>query len=157
MTIRINIHPARENPIHMTCTLLASVQVRHTYAFYGQSTYVVTFHVNSTESDKFTAPEKKCCRLHLSAQLNGPWDPPQFLSQHNHLSSMLKLNIYWRTCYIGLLGSYHQHVISTFNTCSQGPTHRSLTDTGGGLQFWRCRLTTSHSPTFSTDDPPLFN
>jgi hypothetical protein len=43
----------------MTCTLLASLQVRHTYAFYGQSTYVVTFHVNSTESDKFTAPEKK--------------------------------------------------------------------------------------------------
>jgi hypothetical protein len=28
-----------------------------------------------------TAPEKKCSRLHLSARLSGPWDPPQFLSQ----------------------------------------------------------------------------
>jgi hypothetical protein len=31
---------------------------------------------------------------------------------------------------LSLLGLYHQHAISTFNTCSQGPTHRSLTDTG---------------------------
>jgi hypothetical protein len=31
---------------------------------------------------------------------------------------------------LGLLSSYHQHTIGTFNTCSQGPTHRALTDTG---------------------------
>jgi hypothetical protein len=33
---------------------------------------------------------------------------------------------------LGLLDSYHQHAIGTFNTCSTRPTHRSLTDTGGG-------------------------
>jgi hypothetical protein len=32
---------------------------------------------------------------------------------------------------LDLLSPYHQHVISTFNTFSQGPTHRSLTDIGG--------------------------
>jgi hypothetical protein len=32
---------------------------------------------------------------------------------------------------LGLLGSYDQHAIDTFNTCSRGPTHRSLTDKGG--------------------------
>jgi hypothetical protein len=32
---------------------------------------------------------------------------------------------------LGLLGPYHQYAIGTFNTCSRGPTHRSLTDTGG--------------------------
>jgi hypothetical protein len=37
-----------------------------------------------------TAPEKKCSRLHLSAQLSGPRDPPQFLSQDSHWSSSLK-------------------------------------------------------------------
>jgi hypothetical protein len=42
------------------------------------------------------APEKKCSRLHLSVRLSGPWDPPQFLSQHSHWSSRLKLNICWR-------------------------------------------------------------
>jgi hypothetical protein len=33
---------------------------------------------------------------------------------------------------LGLPGSYHRHAIGTFNTCSQVPTHRSLTDTGEG-------------------------
>jgi hypothetical protein len=39
------------------------------------------------------------------------------------------------TSYIGLLGTYHQYVISTFNTCSWGPTHRSLTDIGRGYNL----------------------
>jgi hypothetical protein len=36
---------------------------------------------------------------------------------------------------LGLPGLYHWHVIDTFNTCSRGPTHRSLTDTGRGYSF----------------------
>jgi hypothetical protein len=36
---------------------------------------------------------------------------------------------------LDLLVSYHQHVIGTFNTCSWGTTHRSLTDTGGGYNL----------------------
>jgi hypothetical protein len=36
---------------------------------------------------------------------------------------------------LGLLGPYHQHAIGTFNTCSRGPTHRSLTDTGRGYNL----------------------
>jgi hypothetical protein len=31
----------------------------------------------------------------------------------------------------------YQHAIGTFNTCSWGPTHRSLTDTGGGYNHLR--------------------
>jgi hypothetical protein len=54
-----------------------------------------------------------------------------FSPKHNHWSSALKPNIYWRTSYIGLLGSYHQHVISTFNTYSRGPTHWSITNIDG--------------------------
>ena len=34
--------------------------------------------------------------------------------------------------YVGLLGLIYQHAVSTFNTCSAGPTtERSLTDTDG--------------------------
>jgi hypothetical protein len=47
-------------------------------------------------------------------------------------------------------------------TCDQyvqylltGPTHRSLTDIDEGLRHWRSWLTTSLSPSFLTDDPPL--
>jgi hypothetical protein len=36
---------------------------------------------------------------------------------------------------LDLPGSYHHHVIGTFNTCSQGSTHRSLTDTVGGYNL----------------------
>jgi hypothetical protein len=38
-----------------------------------------------------------------------------------------------------LPGPYHRHMISTFNTCSWGPTHQSLTDTGGGYNHQRPR------------------
>jgi hypothetical protein len=36
---------------------------------------------------------------------------------------------------LSLPGPYHRHAIGTFNTWSQGPTHRSLTDTGGGYSL----------------------
>jgi hypothetical protein len=36
---------------------------------------------------------------------------------------------------LGFLGPYHQHAIGTFNICSWGPTHRSLTDTGRGYNL----------------------
>jgi hypothetical protein len=34
-----------------------------------------------------------------------------------------------------LTDPYHQHAIGTFNTCSRGSTHRSLTNTGGGYNL----------------------
>jgi hypothetical protein len=43
----------------MTRTLLALVHVCHTYAFCGQSPYVITFYVDPIELDIFTAPKKK--------------------------------------------------------------------------------------------------
>jgi hypothetical protein len=135
--------------------LLVLVHVHHTYAFHGQCQYVATLHANLTELDIFTTLEKKCSRLHLSAQLSGPRDPPQFLSQHNHWSSALKPNICWWTGYIGLLGTYLQHVISMFNTCSQGANPSVLNRHRWGLQPWRRRLSTTHSPPFLTDGHPL--
>jgi hypothetical protein len=123
--IQIDVYPVEENLIHKTHTLHALVHVHHMHASCGQSLYVTTFHADATELVEWTAPEKKCSRLHLPARLSGPRDPPQFLSQHNHWSSALKLRICWWTCYIGLLGSYLCHVISTL----------SLTGTGGGYNL----------------------
>jgi hypothetical protein len=76
--------PCRGNLIYTTRTLLVSVHVYHTYASHEQSPYKATFHADPTLSDRFTALEKKCSKLHLSARLSGPRDPPQFLSQYNH-------------------------------------------------------------------------
>jgi hypothetical protein len=124
--------PYRGNLMHTTHILLAPVHMHHSYAFHGLSPYVTTFHGDPIELDGCTAPKKKCSRLHLSVWLSGPWDLSQFLSQHNHWSSAIKPHICWQTTYIDLLGPYHQHVISMFKTWSWGPTHQSLTNTGGG-------------------------
>jgi hypothetical protein len=128
------------------CTLQRKPNTHDTYASHATSRmplvrflraapYVATFHAYSTKLNRFTAPKKKYSWLNLSAQLSGPWDLPQFSPNHNHWNSALKPNICWWTCYIGLLGPYHQYVISTFNICSRGPTHRSLTDIGWGYNL----------------------
>jgi hypothetical protein len=94
--IWIDVHPAGENLTNTTRTLLTPVHVRLAYPSCWRSPYVATFHESSTGLDGCTAPEKKCSWLHLSAQLSGPWDPPQFLSQHSHWSSALKPSTYRR-------------------------------------------------------------
>jgi hypothetical protein len=58
---------------------------------------------------------------------------------------------------LGLQGLYHRHTIGTFNTCSWVPTHRSLTDTGGGYHIQNLRISTTLSPLFPFEgsiDPP---
>jgi hypothetical protein len=64
-----------------------------------------------------------------------PTGPAQFLSSTSHWSSGGKIKHLLTTGYIGLLDSYLQYVICTFNTFSWGPTHRSLTDTNGGYHL----------------------
>jgi hypothetical protein len=54
---------------------------------------------------------------------------------------------------LGLLVSYHRHAIGTFNTCSRGPTHWSLTDTGRGYNLGGASSPDTHSPTFPTSSP----
>jgi hypothetical protein len=58
--IRIDVHPAWENPTNTTRTLFMSVPVRLTYAFCRRSLYVTTFYESSIEFDGVTAPEKNC-------------------------------------------------------------------------------------------------
>jgi hypothetical protein len=58
---------------------------------------------------------------------------------------------------LGLPGPYHRHAISTFNTCSQVPTPRSLIDTGGGYNIENLKIATTLSPPFpfeGSSNPP---
>jgi hypothetical protein len=131
-----SMYTSRGNLIHMTCMLPALVHVRHTYASCGQSLYVATFRESSTALDRVIAPEKKKLpATSLAHRLTDLWVPIQFLSYPQPLKQWRKPSIHWQTSYISLLGPYHRHVISTFNTCSRGPTHQSLTDTGRGYNL----------------------
>jgi hypothetical protein len=92
--------------------------------------------VSSTALDRATTPEKK-------GSCPNPWHaswpirrfPPSFSTLLASEAVEVKPSIYWQMGYIGLLGLYLQHVISTFNTCLQVPTPRSLTNTDGGYNL----------------------
>jgi hypothetical protein len=116
---------------------------------------IATFHESSTGLDGCTAYEKKCSRVHLSAWLSGPWDPPQFLSKHSHWSSALKPSTYWRQA-TQLTGSISPACDQYIQYLLKGANPLALNRHRRGLQPWRYRLTISHSPTFPTDGPPLF-
>jgi hypothetical protein len=60
---------------------------------------------------------------------------PSFFLPCDSLGVGGEFSAQWLHIYFSLLGPYHQHVIGTFNTCSRGPTHRSLTDIGGGYNL----------------------
>jgi hypothetical protein len=113
--------------------------------------HIATFHESSTGLDRCTALEKKCSQLQFSARLSGPWDPTQFLLQHNHWSSALKPNTYWRqtTRLIGpispVCNQYVQYLLTGVNPSVLNWHKRRL-------QPWRCRLSTYHSPTFPISD-----
>jgi hypothetical protein len=57
-----------------------------------------------------------------------PWVRTQFLSQNSQWSSG-ESHTSINSGLVGLPGPYHRHAIGTFNTCSRGPTERSLTNT----------------------------
>jgi hypothetical protein len=59
---------------------------------------------------------------------------------------------------LGLPGPYHRHAIGMFNTCLQGLTHRSLTDTGRGYNLKGTVFpdtTPRPSPTDGLPFPPM--
>jgi hypothetical protein len=156
--IRIDVHPAGENPTNTSRTLPTLVHVRPVYTSYGQSPYVATFHESSIELSRPTAPKKKGSRHNpqrAADRSTGPYPaslPSQAMKQWGQSQASINGQL------LGLLGPYHQYAIGTFKTCSQGPIKRSLTDTGGGgggLQPWRCRLSTYRSPTFPTSCLPF--
>jgi hypothetical protein len=87
-------------------------------------------------------------------RMTDPWVRIQFLSWANQWSSgenQTSIN----SRLLGLPDPYHRHAISTYNTCSRGPTHRSLTDMGGGYNLGGAYLPHIHSPTFSTSCLPF--
>jgi hypothetical protein len=67
-------------------------------------------------------------------RLIDPWVHTQFLSRANQWNSG-ESQTPVDSRLLGLPGPYHRHAISTFNTCSRGPTYRSLTDTSGGYSL----------------------
>jgi hypothetical protein len=119
----------------MTRMLPTPAHVHPSYASYGWSPYVATFHESSTELDRVTAPEKKGSRHNpqcVGSPIRG--SVPSFSPEPTN-EGMEKVKTSINSRLLGLPGPYHRHAIGVFNTCSRGPTERSLTDTGRGYNL----------------------
>jgi hypothetical protein len=139
--------PYRENPTNMTRTLTTSIHVRPAYASCRRSPYVATFRKPPTALYGPYCSQEKGLPTQPTTWLSDPQVRHQFLSQHSYWSSN-ESQTYADNRLLGLSGPYHWHAIGTFNTYSRVPTHRSLTDTGGGYPIENLRIVIALSPPF---------
>jgi hypothetical protein len=133
--IRIDVHPTGENPTNMTCTLHTPIHVCPAYPSCRWSPYVATFHTVVNRFEQIHCPrEEGLSTQSIARRLTDPWVCTLLLSHNSQWSSGEKSSFCWQLT-TRLTGPYHRHAIGTFNTCSWGPTHRSLTDIGGGYSL----------------------
>jgi hypothetical protein len=97
--------------------------------------HIATFHtvVNRFEQIHYTREEG----LLTQSTAQRPSDPQvrtQLLS-HNSQRAVEKSQAPIDNRLLGLSGSYHWHATGTCNTCSRGPTERSLINTGDGYNL----------------------
>jgi hypothetical protein len=104
----------------------------HTYLTW--STYSNPSHVIDSTGQSHCSWEKGLPTQSTTCRLTDLWIRTQFLSRANQWSSEERQTLV-DSRLLGLLGPYHRHVIGMFNTCSRGPTHQSLTDTGRGYHL----------------------
>jgi hypothetical protein len=149
VAIQINVHPAgKTRPTHhMPSTLSTRMVKDHTYL--TRSTHSNPSWDVDSVGQSHCSQEKELPTQSTARRLTDPWVRAQFLSRASQWSSgESQTSVDGRL--LGLPGPYHRHAIGTFNTCSRGPTHRSLTDTGGGYNLGGVDLPCTHSPTFPT-------
>jgi hypothetical protein len=133
--IGINVHLAGKNPTNTTRMLPTPVQIRPAYASCGRSPYVANFCEMPIDlARSHCSWEKGLLTQSTARQLTNPWVHTQFLSRTRLWSWGRKpSSCRWPT--IRFTGPISRHAIGTFNTCSRGPTERSLTDTGRGYNL----------------------
>jgi hypothetical protein len=141
----------------MTRMLPAPVHVRQLYDSCRQSPYVATFHRVINRVKWIHCSQEKGTPDYIPSTPTGRsvGFHPIYLPLISIEAIGGKAKHLLTTSYIDLLGSYLQHVISTFKTCSQGSTHRSLTDMDEGYNLGGVGFPHYYPPPFSTDGPPL--
>jgi hypothetical protein len=138
--IRIDVHPAGENPINTTHTLPTPVHVHPSYASYGQFLYVATFHESSIDLyGSHCSWEKGLLTQSIARRLTDPWVHTQFLYQVHQWSSRPKPNFCWwqatrLTGPISPACDWHVQYLLAGANPSVLNQHRR------GLQPCRCRL-----------------
>jgi hypothetical protein len=132
--IWIDVHPAGETrpTHHMHSTL--SLHMTRPYVSHTVNAWQ-PYAKSSIYLYRSTTPEKKGSRHNpqLDGRLICGSIPSFFPTIANEAVGKRQVSI--DNQLLGLPGPYHRHAIGTFNTCSRGPTHRSLTDMGRGYSL----------------------
>jgi hypothetical protein len=138
--IQIDVHLVGETwPTHHTHpTLILHMVPDHTYL--TRSTHGNLSCSRQQIWKKSTAPKKKGSRPNSQ---HVDWPVRRSVPNFSHITAneaVGKRQASIDNRLLGIPGPYLRHVIDTFNTCSRGPTHRSLTDTSrvynlGGASF----------------------
>jgi hypothetical protein len=127
--------PWRRKPDQHATRFPHSVRVWSTTIRISCGSHIATFHTPSTYLNRSTTPKKK--GFWHNSQHTG-WSiresVPSFSATTTH-GAMGKSQASVDIWLLGLPDPYHRHTIGTFNACSRGPTHRSLTDTDGGYNL----------------------
>jgi hypothetical protein len=146
--IRIDVHPAVENPTNTPHTLPTPVHACPMYAFCGQSPYVTTFHWlprsqnTHLHPEEILAPKDRLVRpSSWVASFLLPCDSPGVGERG---FSPMATQLHQLTGPITpACDRYVQYLFT-------GSTERSLTDTARGYNFGGAGLPHTHSPTFPT-------
>jgi hypothetical protein len=133
--IRIDVHPVGEiwTTRHTHLTLTPRMVADHTYL--TRSTHsnllwgrqqICTDPLPSEKKGSRHNPQLNDCLIYGSVLSFSPTTANEVVGKRQaFIDNQL----------LGLPGPYHRHAIDTFNTCSRGPTHRSLIDIGGGYNL----------------------
>jgi hypothetical protein len=119
----------KTRPTHHTLSF--SVRVWSSIIRISLGPRIATFCVVINRLEQVHCPREEGLSTQSTARrLTNLWVHIQLLSHNNSWSSGEKLIFCWQPA-TRFTGPIYQHAIGTFNTCLRGPTHRSLTDTGG--------------------------
>jgi hypothetical protein len=127
-TIQGKTRPTHTCFSHSVCVCRSIIHI-------SRGPHIATFCVVVNRFEQIHYPrEEELPTQSITRWLTDPWIRTQHVSHSSQWSSGEKSSFYWQPT-TRLTEPIYHHAISTFNTCSQGPTHRSLTDTGGGYNL----------------------
>jgi hypothetical protein len=147
--------PCRWKPDQHTTRFSCSVRVWSTTIHISRGPHITTFHIVINRFEQIHCTREEGLRapgtIHSTTVIRSVGAYPASLPQQPKSSGESQASV--DSQLLGLPGPYHRHAIGTFNTCSRGPTERSLIDTGGGYNLRGADLPHTHSTTFPTSCP----
>jgi hypothetical protein len=155
MAIRIDVHPAGENPTNTTRTLPTPVHIRPAYASCGRSLYMATFREAPIDLDRSQCSQEKGLPTQSTArQLTDPWVRTQLLSQTSQWSRGHKPSS-WRWSTTRFTGPISPACDRYVQYLLMGANQTVLNRHRRRLQPWRCWLATYPLPNLPNQLSPL--